>query len=88
MYRDIIKSNLSESLSKYDKDDIKSEVIKTLKSDDLKAVISTLIAREIKNNKELENYTVDITRNVITQLFKALWTKRSAWQSSLTNKTS
>jgi hypothetical protein len=39
-----------------------------------------------KNNKELEDKVVEITKNVLTQLYKTLWTKRGLWQNNLTNK--
>jgi hypothetical protein len=88
MYQNLIKQRLSETFSKEEKDQIKDEVTKTIKSSDLKDIISKLVSKEIKGNKDLENQTVDITRNVITQLFKALWVKKGFWQTMLSNKSS
>ena len=88
MYQNLIKQRLNESFTKEDKDQIRDEVIKALKSSDLKDVISALVSKEVKGNKALENQTVDITSNVLTQLFKALWNRRSFWQSTLSNKSS
>ena len=33
-----------------------------------------------------EDKVVDITKNVLTQLYKALWVKRSVWKNMLSNK--
>jgi hypothetical protein len=88
MEKDLIKTRLNETFSKEQKDEIKSEVKKALNSTDLKDVISTLVAKEIKGNKELEKDVVNITKNVLTQLYKTLWVKRGFWQSMLKNKAS
>jgi hypothetical protein len=40
------------------------------------------------NISELEDKIVDITKNVITQLYKTLWTKRGFWRNDLKNKSS
>ena len=37
-------------------------------------------------DKELEDMVVDITKNVLTQLYKTLWIKRNFWKTTLTNK--
>jgi len=34
----------------------------------------------------LEDKVVDITRNVLTQLYKQLWVKRAFWRNGLSNK--
>ena len=36
--------------------------------------------------KYLEDKVVDITRNVLTQLYKNLWVKRAFWRNNLSNK--
>lgn len=81
MYQKLIKHRLTETFTKEEKDQIKAEVTKTLKSSDLKDVISALVSKEVKGNKDLEKQTVEITHNILTQLFKALWTKKSFWVS-------
>lgn len=77
------KNRIHEELTK---SDIKDEVIRVIDSDELKDKIAKLIAKELKKNPEIENQIVDITKNVITQLYKTLWVKRSFWQSQLSNK--
>jgi hypothetical protein len=81
----LIKQRLSEELTKAD---VKSEVEKVLKSVDLKDTIARIVKDKLKNDPELEKYIVDINRNVLTQLYKTLWTKRAFWSSSLKNSNS
>jgi hypothetical protein len=86
MYKNLIQKRLTEAFSKDEKAEIKDEVKRLLNSSDLKDVISDIVTKEIKNNKELEDKTIEITRNVLTQLYKTLWVKRGFWQSMLKNK--
>ena len=81
----LIKQRLTEELTKAD---IKAEVEKALKSTDLKDVITRIVKDKIKNDPELEKHIVDINSNVLTQLYKTLWTKRAFWKSSLKNSNS
>jgi ATP-dependent Lon protease len=80
-----IKKIINEELTK---SDVKAEVVRVIDSNELKDKISKLIAQELKKSPELQNQVVGITKNVITQLYKTLWTKRSFWQSQLSNKSS
>ena len=84
--KDIIKQILRENLSGEDKSKIKKEVINHLSSNEFKDKVEKIIKDRIKNEKELEDKIVEITRNVLTQLYKTLWTKKSFWQSQLKNK--
>jgi len=74
---------ITEAITKTDKSEIKTYVIN---SKDLEDKIEKIIKAKLKNNKELEDKVVDITRNVLTQLYKNLWVKRNFWASSLSNK--
>ena len=56
-------------------------------TDDFKAKIEKIVKDKLKNNVELENKVVEITKNVLTQLYKTLWTKKSFWRDNLSNKT-
>jgi len=78
-----IRKRLNEELTK---SDVKDEVSNMLKSDTLKNKVIEILKDKIKNDPELENFMVDISKNVLTQLYKTLWTKRGFWQSSLKNK--
>lgn len=67
----------------------KSDVDKTIKlqlnGEEFKRVVEKIVKDRIKNEKELENKVVDICKNVISQLHKALWIKRNTFIDSLTN---
>lgn len=81
--KEFIRKRLNEELTK---SDVKDEVDKAMESDKLKSLITKIVKDKIKNDPELEKYLVDINKNVLTQLYKTLWTKRSFWQSGLKNK--
>ena len=57
-------------------------------SNEFKSKVEKIVKDRLKNDKELEDKVVDITRNVLTQLYKTLWVKRGVWRSSLSNKSS
>jgi len=76
--------------NKINEDMTKTEVDKQIKvyldSSDFKNKIEKIVKDRIKNEKELEDKVVDITRNVLTQLYKTLWTKRATWVNNLSHK--
>lgn len=77
--------NISENLTKSDVD----RSIKTyLDSGDFKKKIEKIVKDRLKNEKELEDKVVEITKNVLTQLYKTLWVKRGVWRNNLSNKSS
>lgn len=80
-----LKQTLHEALTKQD---VKDEVINVMSTTELQKKIEKMVADKVKNDKALEDKVVEISRNVLTQLFKALWTKRSFWKSGLSNKAS
>lgn len=81
--KDLIKNRLHENITK---SDVKSQIEKYIDSGDFEAKIEKIIKDRIKNEKALEDKVVEITKNVMTQLYKTLWTKRGFWQSTLSNK--
>lgn len=83
---------ISESLTQTDKSEIKSIVKKEIKdfldlnrSGDLEKKVNDIIKSKFKNDKDVEKYIVDITKNVLIQLYKSLWTKRNFWSNDLKN---
>jgi tryptophanyl-tRNA synthetase len=74
---------INETLSK---SDVSKEIKVYMDSNDFKKKIEKIVKDRLKNEKELEDKIVDITKNVITQLYKALWVKRGLWRDSLSNK--
>jgi|TARA_Y100001937_G_C7132008_1_gene338053 hypothetical protein len=81
--KELIKKRLTEEFTKTD---AKTEIKKYIDSSEFKGKIEKIIKDRIKNEKELEDKVVDITKNVLTQLYKALWVKRSVWKNMLSNK--
>jgi hypothetical protein len=55
-------------------------------TNEFKSKIEKIVKDRIKNEKELEDKVVEITKNVITQLYKTLWTKRTFWSNNISNK--
>ena len=78
------KERILEELSQADKSAAKKYVID---SRDLEDKIAKIVKEKLKNNREMDDQVVQITKNVLTQLFKALWVKRNFWKSGLSNKT-
>lgn len=76
-----IRENLTKS-------DVSKEMKVYLNTKEFKEKIEKIVQDKLKNNKELEDKVVDITGNVLTQLFKTLWVKRGVWKNSLSNKSS
>tara|TARA_R110000868_G_scaffold145027_1_gene364851 strand:- start:1808 stop:2056 length:249 start_codon:yes stop_codon:yes gene_type:complete len=77
------KERILEELSQADKSAAKKYVID---SRDLEDKIAKIVKEKLKNNREMDDQVVQITKNVLTQLFKALWVKRNFWSSGLSNK--
>ena len=86
---DIVAETITEELTRTDKSDIKKMIAKeieaTLKSKNFKDKVSDEVSKDVKKNKELEKVVVEITRNVVTQLYKVLWMRRTFWRNSLKN---
>ena len=79
------RKRLVEDLTKAD---ISKEMKIYLDSSEFKDKIEKIVKDRIKNDKALEDKVVDITRNVLTQLYKTLWVKRGVWRNNLSNKSS
>jgi hypothetical protein len=82
---------MAENNKKINENLNKAEVSKEIKvymdSDAFKTKVEKIVKDRLKNEKELEDKVVEITKNVLTQLFKSLWTKKSFWRDNLSNKT-
>ena len=83
---------LNEALTQTDKSDIKSLVKKEIKdflennrSAEFENKVGEIIKKKMKNDKDIEKYLVELTRNVLIQLYKNLWTRRNFWSSDLKN---
>jgi len=74
---------INEELSK---SDIDRSIKVYMDSAEFKNKIERIVKDRIKNEQELETKVVEITKNVLTQLYKTLWNKRAFWRGSLSNK--
>ena len=74
---------INEDLSKSDVDKALKKYIDT---NEFKSKIEKIIKDRLKNEKEIEDKIVDITKNVLTQLYKTLWIKKDFWRNNLSNK--
>ena len=77
--RDIIKEELSKT-------DINKQIKGYIDGTEFKNKIEKIVKEKLKNEKELEDKVVEITKNVLTQLYKTLWLKRNTWIDNLSNK--
>ena len=83
---------INESLTASDKSEIKTIIKRELKDflninkvSDLDKKISDLAIKAYKKDKDIENQTVEIVKNVLVQLYKNLWVKRNFWANDLKN---
>ncbi len=76
--KDLIRHKLNEEIKK---SDVKSEIKKYMDSSEFKSKVEKIVKDRIKNEKALEDKVVEITRNVLTQLYKQLWIKRTFWKN-------
>lgn len=79
----------SDQLTDGDVERIAKKSIKTYlesgRSAELENKIKTAVRQMAKNDKMFQDAIVEISRNVIVQLYKALWTKKSFWVNDLRN---
>ena len=78
-----MKKTIKEELKK---SDLSKEIKIYMDSNEFNKKIEKIVKDRIKNEKELEDKIVDITSNVLTQLYKTLWVKRAVWKNNLSNK--
>ena len=78
-----MKKKLNEDLTKTE---VNKQIKVYMDSSEFKNKIEKIVKDRIKNEKELEDKIVDITKNVLTQLYKTLWVKRATCVNNITNK--
>jgi hypothetical protein len=74
---------INENLTKTD---VSKEIKLYMDTNTFKEKVEKIVKDRLKNDKELEDKVVEITKNVLTQLYKTLWVKRGMWRNSLSNK--
>ena len=81
---------MARNSKKIDENLTKSDVSKEIKvymdTKTFNDKIEKIIKDRIKNEKGLEDKVVEITKNVLTQLYKTLWVRRGMWRDTLSNK--
>ena len=83
-----MKSTIKQILrEEFTKSDAEKDMKRYLDTTEFKNKIEKIVKDRIKNEKELEDKIVEISKNVLTQLYKTLYNKRSIWQSGISNKT-
>ena len=83
---ELSKKNINETA--ITKADVSSEINTYMSSSDFKKKVEKIVKDRLKDDKELEDKVVEITKNVLTQLYKTLWVKRGIWRNNLSNKSS
>jgi len=74
---------INENLTKTD---VSKEIKVYMDTKTFKDKVEKIVKDKIKNDKELEDKVVEITKNVLTQLYKTLWVRRGMWRDTLSNK--
>lgn len=76
-------------LTKSDVEQISKRAVKTYleqgRSPELENKVRSVMKDIVKSDKDFEKAVVEISKNVLVQLYKALWTKRNFWTSDLKN---
>jgi len=71
------KEVINESVDKTDvKELIKKELASFAKSDEFKTQIKNMVLKEVKG-KDAEKYIVEITKNVLADVYKTLWLRKN-----------
>jgi len=83
--KDSIKQRLNEDMTQ---SEVKAEVKKYMDTSEFKSKIEKIVKDRIKNEKGLEDKVIEISKNVLSQLFKQLWIKRASYINGLSNKAS
>jgi hypothetical protein len=84
-----ISQNAKNSLNRGDVDQIARKAVKSYleagRSVELENKVKSIVQQMVKSDKGFEGAVVEIAKNVLVQLYKALWTKRSFWTGDLKN---
>lgn len=95
LFGEEIKGVLNEELSASDKSAVKSIVqneirdfLKLSRNQSFDKLVEGMVQDYVKKDKDLEKHIVEINKNVLIQLYKTLWTRRSFWANDLKNATS
>ena len=89
LIRKILKEELNKSdeakIKKIARDEFDSLIKKHLNSDALEKVVKELVIKNLKKDKPTQKEVAIITKEVLTKLYKVLWTKKNFWSNNLEN---
>jgi hypothetical protein len=87
--KQVIKEELNKSdetrIKKLARDEFDKSIKKHLNSDALEKVVSDLVIKNLKKDKPTKKEVAKITKEVLTKLYKVLWTKNNFWSNGLEN---
>jgi hypothetical protein len=87
--KQVIKEELNKSdearIKKLARDEFDKSIKKHLNSDALEKVVSDLVIKNLKKDKPTKKEVAKITKDVLTKLYKVLWTKNNFWSNGLEN---
>jgi len=89
MYKNEIKNRLNEEFSKTEKKDIQKMIDSSMSdfvhNKEFEKKIEKIVKDNLKiqGNKKLEKEIIDISKNVITQLYRTLWVRRNFWKNNI-----
>jgi hypothetical protein len=77
------------NLTKNDVEQVSKKAVKTYfdagRNIELENRVKAVVRQMVKSDKDFENAVVEIAKNVLVQLYKSLWSKRSFWIGDLKN---
>lgn len=82
--KELIKQRLTEEF--INKSEAKEVTKAYINSNEFNDKIERIVKDMLKKDKDMEKWAVEISRNVLIQLYKTLWVKRGFWQNQLSNK--
>ena len=89
LIRKILKEELNKSdetkIKKIARDEFDSLIKKHLNSDALEKAVKELVIKNLKKDKPTQKEVAIITKEVLTKLYKVLWTKKNFWSNNLEN---
>jgi hypothetical protein len=89
LIRKILKEELNKSdeakIKKIAHDEFDVLIKKHLNSSALENSVKELVIKNLKKDKPTQKEVAIITKEVITKLYKVLWTKKNFWSNNLEN---
>jgi len=79
----------SDNLTKSDVEQLAKKAVKSYfesgRNIAMENKIKDIVHQMVKSDRAVQDSVVDIAKNVLVQLYKALWTKKSFWMGDLKN---